>query len=54
MDEAGTAIGEWQVEKDLFQRYCHVYAEGELLKLFEQVPEMEVVDQWFPSAKIRN
>jgi len=40
----------WDEKPEVFQRYCHVYREGELLELFTQVPEFEVVDSWFDSG----
>lgn len=35
---------------EVYQRYCHVYREGELLQLFAQVQELEVVDHYFDTG----
>jgi len=39
---AAEPAAQWQEEPPVFQRYCHVYRDGELQGLFAHVPELEV------------
>lgn len=41
---------QWENTLQVCQRYCHVYREGELLGLLEQVPELELVDHYFDTG----
>eukprot|EP00927_Polykrikos_kofoidii_P051466 TRINITY_DN45257_c0_g1_i1.p1 TRINITY_DN45257_c0_g1~~TRINITY_DN45257_c0_g1_i1.p1 ORF type:complete len:424 (+),score=73.10 TRINITY_DN45257_c0_g1_i1:90-1361(+) len=42
--------GQHPAQTGVFQRYCHVYREGELVALMEQVSELEIVDHWYDSG----
>lgn len=42
--------GDWAKEPEVYQRYCHVYREGELLGLLLQVPELEVIEHYFDTG----
>jgi len=41
---------EWQEKPEAHQRYCHVYREGELVGLFAQLPEFEMVESYFDTG----
>eukprot|EP00933_Yihiella_yeosuensis_P056765 TRINITY_DN5619_c0_g3_i7.p1 TRINITY_DN5619_c0_g3~~TRINITY_DN5619_c0_g3_i7.p1 ORF type:complete len:383 (-),score=69.40 TRINITY_DN5619_c0_g3_i7:367-1515(-) len=47
---AGESKNTWDEEAPVCQRYCHVYCEGELDKLFAQVPELEVLEIYFDTG----
>lgn len=34
----------------IFQRYCHVYAKGEVEQLFQSVSNVEIVESYFDSS----
>ncbi|CAK9057400.1 Alkylated DNA repair protein alkB homolog 8 (Probable alpha-ketoglutarate-dependent dioxygenase ABH8) (S-adenosyl-L-methionine-dependent tRNA methyltransferase ABH8) (tRNA (carboxymethyluridine(34)-5-O)-methyltransferase ABH8) [Durusdinium trenchii] len=40
----------WEEQPPVCQRYCHVYREGELEDLLEEVPQLEVVDSYFDTG----
>ncbi|CAE7802109.1 Alkylated DNA repair protein alkB-like 8 [Symbiodinium microadriaticum] len=46
-DEDG---GSWEEKPPVCQRYCHVYREGELQELLEQLPELEVLESYFDTG----
>jgi len=42
--------GSWEAQPPVCQRYCHVYREGELQELLEQLPELEILESYFDTG----
>ncbi|CAJ1387454.1 unnamed protein product [Effrenium voratum] len=40
----------WEQQPPVCQRYCHVYREGELEELLQEVPELELVSSYFDTG----
>ena len=47
---AAAAADHEEEEPQVFQRYCHVYKEGELDKLASLIPEVEVVESYYDTG----